>query len=137
MDTLTEKRKELVRALRSGEFDQVPGALVTMERYQEEVTTGYCCIGVGLHRVSYPNVIDFDTPEDVGRDSFDDSSGYERFRGEYDVSEELSEHLISMNDGDFREGNNGSSGRAYGHRRSFAFIARYLEIVWELGDNRA
>jgi hypothetical protein len=136
---LDDRRRDLIAALRSGDYIKARSALFQVRDYEASDVfwwdRSYCCIGVGCSVRQFYGIVHAElNPEDhvdsEGR--WDNGSGYDFFQNEYDVSTELLNRLQNMNDG---------SGRVVGvkdprswisFQRDFNFIARYLEVIWQL-----
>lgn len=126
---LIERRERLVVTLRARVLPKGTGSLcVRVEEFNEETeesqyrTEGYCCIGVGLKIETELNDDELAT---------DDSDDYEAFKDIYEVTEKTKDYLVAMNDGDPRH-----AGSEFREIRDHPFIARFLEIIWALENNK-
>lgn len=119
------RRQEFLAALRSGRYRQARGSL-----YRADVN-GYCCIGVGCVVLATPIFVLME----------DSEAEYLSFELGLGVSHRTAKYLMAMNDG----GRLGVTQDAWGLTyipqlvirktnvsRDFKFIARFLEIIWQM-----
>lgn len=125
---LTFRRAWLIEALRGTGYVKATGML-----YESEIN-GFCCIGVGAYLLGAP------TDSLIG----DSDSWYQKFIDRYGTSVKTQRYLVSMNDGtSLRWPIRDTQVHTYGgvklirpenRMRSFREIARFLEIIWGIGD---
>jgi hypothetical protein len=141
------RRQRLIRELRSGSYLKGTGKLVTIpERYNREVrgyvadyeNPCYCCIGLGCSLLGFPARL-----LQLEHDRF-----YSGFMLDYGITDKQKYYLMGMNDGNSVKWSEDSkhqgsymtnaprirSGDA--PDREFPFIARFLEIMWGMSENR-
>jgi hypothetical protein len=123
----TEAQQNWIDNLLSGAYPQTTGCLADDK--------GFCCLGVaasitegipfrinadGEGLIATPGTWESDTtiPEE-----------YEDILG---LNIRLKNYLMAMNDGDQYFTSKGKHSRVEGNKRDFAFIARFLEIVWPI-----
>jgi hypothetical protein len=131
MDALESRRKQLIAALRSGNYEKAENALYSWNHSESQ---GYCCIGVGCSVGRHPGIVAVESDPIQYMDSdgqWDENGGYNFFRETYAVPLVLSDRLAKMNDGDDRFVGRKNPRSVYPKGpRDFKFIARYLEVVW-------
>lgn len=142
MDKLNTRRRELIKALRSGKYPQGRKALLCQDLIKTESsspfrvsspgTQKYCCLGVGMTVADSEWLTLAMASDNVEYDPADD---YDRVRTYYNIDHKLMNYLMGMNDGDMVE----HPDRAHKmiryenfKGRDFKFIARFLEVVWSL-----
>lgn len=125
---LTFRRAWLIEALRG------TGYVKAVDMLYDFDIKGFCCIGVGAYLLGAP--ID----SLIGESEL----WYAEFDEKYGISVKAQRFLVSMNDGtalkwpqrdEFGQIYRGSKLiRPENKMRSFREIARFLEILWEIGD---
>lgn len=140
MDKLNTRRRELIEALRSGKYPQGYKALLTQDlvktkkspyRVTSPGTQHFCCLGVGMTVADSEWLALAMACNDVEYDPADD---YDRVRTYYNIDPKLMNYLMGMNDGDPVEHPDIAHKliRRGKVNRDFKFVARFLEVVWDL-----